>query len=511
MRTLILLLIGFTLYVNFLSAQGKYDHYWVFADSLGLDFRQQPLPAVVYSNIQGPQIPTASICDKDGNLSCYIGTWKWADFEVRLFNKFHTLVKNGNKLIKEVNGVYTQYGGFVQLLPINLNFDTLILVQNASNHLSNKFSMYSSIVDMHARGDSGEIFSLNNLIYNYGSKYGIKSMRHANGRDWWVITHEYPGDAFYIFSARPDGLQLVYKQHIGGYHGLIDSGLQSNSILGEMSVNLNGNLLCTMASDGLIEVFDFDRCTGTLSNPVTLQNPGVLIEDLLTISANISPSGRFVYASTSYKVSTPLGFAYRLKIVQHDVQNPQDTVVLWEGNGPDHLIVQFEYGPDGKMWFNGYSDVSKPQLIYPQKEYLHFIEFPEVKGVGCNLKFNQLYLGGRRAISGMPNMPNYNLGPLVGSPCDTLALGRVQALDVASQLSLYPVPADRFLRIRTTTQVQPLQVKISDMTGRICHQQLWPESEHSLYFNTQNLPSGLYIARIQTRQGEIQKKFVIER
>lgn len=511
MRLLIFLFLGYCLSINAVLAQGKYDHYWVFADSLGLDFRQQPLPAVVYSNIYGPKIPTASICDQDGNLSCYIGTWKWASFDVRLFNRFHTLVSGGDKFIQGQNNIYTQYGGFVQLLPVNKAMDTMILVQNAANDVLKKISLYYSMIDVKARIDTGEVYDLNNHVLTYGSKYGLTSIRHANGRDWWVITHGYPSDEFYIFTATLQGVHLNSKLRIGSYHGVINPSASTASYYGEMSVNQIGDKICVMASDGLIEVFDFDRCTGTLSNPVILQNPGALIEDLYTVSANISPSGRFVYASTTYKVNTPLGYAYQFRIVQHDVQNPQDTVVLWVGNGPDHRPDQFEYGPDGKMWFNGFSDASKPQLIYPQKEYLHFIEFPEVKGVGCNLKFNQLYLGGRRAISGMPNMPNYNLGPLVGSPCDTLALGRVQELDVAAQLSLYPVPADRYLRLRTTTQVQPLQVEISDMTGRICHQQLWPESEHSLYFNTQNLPSGLYIARIQTRQGEIQKKFVIER
>jgi hypothetical protein len=511
MRTLILLLIGVTLHINLLLAQGKYDYYWVFADSLGLDFRQQPLPAVVYSNIYGPKIPTASICDKDGNLICYIGTWKWADFDVRLFNRFHTLVSGGDKFIQGQNNIYTQYGGFVQLLPVNKAMDTMILVQNAANDVQVKYSMYYSMLDVHARNDTGEIYDLNNHILTYKSKYSISSIRHANGLDWWVITHSFPGDEYYIFHANSNGLSLKFMQKIGSYHGLVDSHYLSISGIGEMSVSKKGDRLCTSVADGLLEVFDFDRCTGSLSNPVTLQNPGVLIEDLYTVSANISPSGRFVYASTTYKINTPLGYAYQFRIVQHDVQNPQDTVVLWEGNGPDHRPDQFEYGPDGKMWFNGFSDVSKPQLIYPQKEYLHFIEFPDIKGVGCNLKFNQLYLGGRRAVSGMPNMPNYNLGPLAGSPCDTLALGRVQQLDVAAQLSLYPVPADRYLRLRATDKIQPLHVEVSDMTGRICQQAYWPELEHSIYLNTQTLPSGLYIARIQTRQGEIQKKFVIER
>ena len=52
---------------------------------------------------------------------------------------------------------------------------------------------------------------------------------------------------------------------------------------------------------------------------------------------------------------------------------------------------------------------------------LHTIERPTEKGVACNLKQRKFEFPAWVTLT-YPNIPNYRLGPLDGSPCDTLGL-----------------------------------------------------------------------------------------
>jgi len=127
-------------------AQGKYGNYWVFSHHLGLNFNSGNIPQADTSRIYGPKIPTASICDQYGNLSCYVGTWKWAEFDLRLFNRFHSLVKRGDQLFQQSGGQYTQYSGNTALLNFRMNTDTVMLVQYAANHVSGFQDLYFSLL-----------------------------------------------------------------------------------------------------------------------------------------------------------------------------------------------------------------------------------------------------------------------------------------------------------------------------------------------------------------------------
>lgn len=448
----IALFLAFSILVLNSFAQGKYGNYWVFSQFLGLNFNYNPLPVADTSRIYGPQLPTASICDQHGNLSCYVGTWKWADFGIRLYNKYHTLVKGGDSLFILSGSQYTQYSGYSALLPFSKLIDSLMLVNFSVNEVLNNHNLNYSLIDTRANGDTGVIFSSNNKVIDFKGIIGaIGYIRHANGRDWWILVHGYPNNKFHKFLASPWKVEYMGEQAIGTVSGILDTTFSNWESMGEISVNLNGDKLAMCNFGGLIEAYNFDRCSGLLSNPMTLQRINVINNNILNMqAANISPSGRFVYAVSYYTqppgpspVSSNLG-----QIVQYDLQATDpanDTVVVYGFRDIDSYIDQLEYGPDGRMWFTGRSPTLPNNLSYPHDSMLHFIEYPDLKGHACNVKFNQVYLNGRKANSGMPNMPNYNLGPIDGSICDTLGLDAVSTepvvLDSKQIPLIYPNPS----------------------------------------------------------------------
>ena len=144
----------------------------------------------------------------------------------------------------------------------------------------------------------------------------------------------------------------------------------------------------------------------------------------------------------------------------------------------------------GRMWFTGRSPDLPGNLSYPHDSILHFIEFPDVKGHACNVKFNQVYLNGRKANSGMPN---YNLGPIDGSICDTLGLNvsRNTLEPSAPPLpSIYPNPSVGQGAVLIIPQPQLTnRIFIYNATGKL----IWEIQSDSDTINLPNhLPSGLY-------------------
>lgn len=487
-------------------AQGKYGNYWVFSQFLGLNFNNSNIGVPDTSRIYGPRLPTSSICDKDGNLSCYVGTWKWADFDIRMFNKYHTLVIGGDQLFQQVAGQYSQYSGNTNLLNFNFNTDTVILVQYAANHVSGFQDLYFSLIDTKAYGDTGKVYSPNNLVLGVKGVIGtLGCVRHANGRDWWILIHGYPNNKFHKFLASPWKVEYIGEQVIGTVSGILDTTFSNLESMGEISFNLAGDRMAMCNMGGLIEAYDFDRCSGTLSNPITLQRINLSNNNILnTPAANISPSGRFVYA-ISYYTQPPGPVAFNLgQMVQYDLNaaNPDaDTTVLYSFRDTHSYLDQLEYGPDGRMWFTGRSDSNLlGNLQYPQDSFMHFIEFPDINGFACNFKINQVYMSGRRAIACLPNMPNYNLGPIDGSICDTLGLNVSRNTLEPSNLPLpgiYPNPSGGQGAVLIIPQPQlSNRIVIYDATGKL----IWEIQSDSDTINLPNhLPSGLY--RVVVNEG----------
>jgi hypothetical protein len=73
-----------------------------------------------------------------------------------------------------------------------------------------------------------------------------------------------------------------------------------------------------------------------------------------------------------------------------------------------------QLAPDGKIYISSPNGVAS----------LHVIEKPNEKGLACDFRQHAVHLGSYNG-TGLPNNPNYRLGPLDGLPCDTLGLDNV--------------------------------------------------------------------------------------
>ena len=84
----------------------------------------------------------------------------------------------------------------------------------------------------------------------------ITAVRHANGRDWWVICHQNNSALYYRFLVTPDGVSDPMTQEIGSVR-LLDAG--------QVCFSPDGSKFAYYWSETDLDIYDFDRCSGLFS------------------------------------------------------------------------------------------------------------------------------------------------------------------------------------------------------------------------------------------------------
>src|SRR5690606_14151427 len=112
---------------------------------------------------------------------------------------------------------------------------------------------------------------------------------HANGKDYWLVTHEWGTDRFAAFPVTEDGVGSPEYFPIGEHH----TTPAPWELGGWLSPSPNGKMLaCAVWEDAqILELYDFDNATGTISN---LRNLG---EYPRLNSVSFSPDNSKLYFS----------------------------------------------------------------------------------------------------------------------------------------------------------------------------------------------------------------------
>lgn len=335
------------------------------------------------------------------------------------------------------------------------------------------YSLYLTTVDMALDGSLGGVISKNEVILQDTLNTGkITAVRHANGRDWWVLCHKWGTTLYYRLLVTPQGVAVDGTQSIGIMRS-VDAGQVCFSPQGD-------RFAYYYPGPRGLEVFDFDRCTGLLSNPV--QVPTVSTGAAAGVA--FSPNGRFVYVSSSPNV-------YQFDTEAPDIAASQVLVAEWDGfyspSPPFATLFDIaQLAPDGKI----YIATGNGTL------HLHVIHDPDQPGLACNLEQHGVELP-RYFMNSLPNHPNYHLGALSGTVCDSLGLS-VGLTDpsAALRVTVRPNPSTGAFTLSYPVQGTAGQLDVLDAAGRVVHRAyLAPWSQ--LHHLELHQPPGLYHCRLR--------------
>jgi len=225
--------------------------------------------------------------------------------------------------------------------------------------------------------------------------------RHANGNDWWLVVGSKKDNRYYIILISEQGAEIDTIQEIGSpvQHGV-----------GQAGFGLRGNLYYRYEAVGLgdtgasIHIYQFDRCRGLLSN----ERWWYVANESIT-GAEASPNGRFLYTTDATNI-------WQWDLWENDIQSSGLIVAEYDGFvEPNWFGTYFGYmglWPDGRIY-----------VIPPTggSMFVHTITQPNQKGVSCRVLQHNLKLPTWNART-MPVHADFTLGPLDGSPCDSLGL-----------------------------------------------------------------------------------------
>jgi len=266
------------------------------------------------------------------------------------------------------------------------------------------------VVDMDANHGQGEVVEKNKILMQdaYLSHNRMSAVRHANGRDWWLVKPHRNEQRFYLFLVQPDTILGPYEQVVPFNMDSIPIQFGIYGIDGQLSFSPNGEWMgSTEAAYQGAFVYHFDRCTGILQPHHFFKVPWMdsTLWDFSSAHC-FSPDNQLFYIISGSN------------IWQYDLWDTTINSAI-HISGHDTLINYFPLYSLSYLAPNNQIYIGASHAI---RKTMPFIEFPNKRGLACGFRgrgngaFSQPYTN----LVVPPNMPHYTLGAAKGSACDTI-------------------------------------------------------------------------------------------
>lgn len=243
-------------------------------------------------------------------------------------------------------------------------------------------------IDMNQDSGFGAVVEKDKLLID-SYIAGINLVKHANGKDWWLVTSRISSNIFYVY--------LITKEGITGPKKIIEGPeIGTVPLLGYGSVyprstnhslfSPDGSILATIQEGSWVLLYGFDRCSGALQYIRTLSNIPYLVQ------IAFSPNSKYIYFSG-------YGNIYQLDII--------DTAKIPYIIGVLPSFAYLQLGPDGKIYFSSYTT-----------KHIGYINRPNLPYLSCDLKIFPFSTPNSNPYQ-IPQYPNYRLGRIENSQCNS--------------------------------------------------------------------------------------------
>ncbi|CAN5380838.1 hypothetical protein BH11BAC1_BH11BAC1_25050 [soil metagenome] len=486
----------------FLSYSQNRNSNWCFGDSVGMNFSAgSPSLFNTHSKSRGSSV---SVSDSIGQLLFYSFTRASVPGNTtKVMNRDNILMQNGGNIIGE--------GWYQELCIIPDPSDqTQYYLFSVGVTGSSQYGLYYSLIDMKQDSGRGQVVVKNIQLQNYAADDCIIAIKHADGRDWWVISRssDNTNDEFYQYLITPSGISAATVMHVG-------SATLSNNY--RFAFSKQGNKMISIDTQGLVELFDFDRCTGLISFDQTIL-PEITAGNIpYYFGIAFSPSGRFLYLS-QFAVYTP-NYLIQFDLQAANILNSADTVFEMDSIATAFGLLML--APDDKIYMaSAWNDSVNFNYPYPDSVFntvnnnLSVINYPDSPETSCGFAPFSFNLGQGRCYWGLPNNPDYELGAIVNSLCDTVTqVGNLQFAAGNGELHLFYHPVWQIAFINAE-KLQGINYNLSvyDVTGRtVCREM---DKLHYTYYSkdwqSNELSSGMYLVIFQTEKERLVQKFIKE-
>lgn len=467
----------------------KYDYIWTMGygsfpstpgfGSFDFNFNKKPLEITPHPRQMDFFLMSNPISDSDGQLLFYSNGCYVANKEDYLMEKGDHL--NPGSLYDETCAQGTDYLGGCQSMLILPCPDSpniyYIFHKTAEIGLYTIAPMlFRTVVDLSYNGGLGKVTKKNVPVMNDSLMTSeLTAVRHADGKDWWIITPQYNNDRYYVFLLTKNGIVDTLDQQIG-LARTVDSWQ------------------CVFSNDGTkfvrygpvddIYIFDFDRSTGLLSNFlfIPLEEETCQGNQPVTGGCAFSPNSRFLYISSQYAI-------YQFDLWADDIEASKQLIAIYDNFYSPYPTTfnTMQLGPDCKIY------ISIPNGV----DVLHVINHPDEPGLACDLVQHGVSLPSYNAA--MPLFPNYRLGAAPSYPCDSTLSVRVNTPVPSNGVMIMPNPASDRLRVRLPgPALRPAAFVLAGIGGVVMRRADIPVGAEEAEMSVDGLPPGLYVWTLES-------------
>lgn len=455
-------------------------------NSILLDFKFDTLK-VINNNYRVYDVALApsNICDTNGVV-------QFITNKINIYDSANTIIQN----CTEVNDfpaphtlggmMFLDFPNSEKVVCIRSRFD---LVDSIRFYYFLQTKFYLSYIDRYANGGRGALIEDKKLltIVDDTLNMPVGACRHANGRDWWLLMRKFRSNKFFIALVTPNGYS-VKEQIIGDPLPLIygEGGKAMFSNDGKTFVFGTSLGNSFTIAPWHFEVFDFDRCSGTLSNQRKCTITDIYNARVQGVA--ISPNNRYLYVSMT------------TKLFQYDLwaSNLDSSRIYIDTSASDAFMGDIKLAPNGKMYISAL-------WVY---QYLSTIEYPDSAGLACGYRRNSIDLGNPDVNNYyFPNLPCFTLGrdsTVFG--CDTLSTVGIETnlLPDKYTISVYPNPSEDIVYIQSSSMISSYE--IIDMKGKLLEKNNHLSDQYEL--NIQHYTSGIYIIKLYIGDEVVVRKII---
>lgn len=346
--------------------------------------------------------------------------------------------------------------------------------------------LYTAI-DLTLDSGLGGVISKNDTAFQDTLNWGLAACKHANGRDWWIVAQKDTSDIIFKILLTPNGIESISSQQL---NVPIAWGNVTQLTFSNDGTKFGYQTYIPNTTTYFVLLFDFDRCTGIFSNPHVID----ITDGSLSFGFSFSPNSQFAYASSTQHV-------FQININTLTV----DTVATYDGFSspfpPFYTTFLFNYlAANGKIYITSGNSTS----------HLHFINYPDSGGMICDVQQHALDIDSVRHFRAVPNHPNYYLGPVTGSICDSLELS-VLEVNHDFRFNIFPNPVtEGYLKIIYLLPQNKAGIfEVFDINGRKVFSQTLPPWSTLQMIKLPELLSGLYNSVITSANERVSRKVAV--
>ncbi len=486
----------------------KNDYVWITGDNNSLadttrggsniDFNFNP--PKTYYNYRKSNFRTcnSSICDVSGNLMFYTNG-------CNISGAADEILENGDginlgyvhQLQCDQDNYYNSGYQSAVILPLPDLVNIYYLFHKNLTVINNPFdvksdTMFYSVIDMSLNSGMGKVTSKNIELQSGDISIGeLTAVKHANGKDWWLVTPKRNSNTFYSFLFTKDGVVDTLIHTIGDTpKKQAEGGMQ-------VVFSPDGSKYFRSIPSGPVMMCGFDRTAGIFTDFDTIHVDYANWPSIANGCA-VSPNGRFFYVCAELNI-------FQFDLWADDISASQVTVAEWDGfKAPVATIFgQSQLGPDCKIYVSTIDS-----------KYYHVINNPDEPGLACNVTQHSFIFPTPTGAS-IPSFPNYRLGPLdnPGVPCTATVSTAPPPELIKIKVQAWPNPATDEISVSYTLPQSKGEKRLvfTDLYGRAVHETPLPGASGrvevpvshwaaGVYFFTvvgaeENLPAGKVIVR----------------